>query len=53
MTKEQIYWEEQEYNRAMDIMNKDIMKVTPEELQFVIDYGLVDGKKTKKDKKCQ
>ena len=37
MTNEQIYWEEQEYNRAMEIMNKDIMKVTPEELQFVID----------------
>ena len=47
MTNEQIYWEEQEYNRAMEIMNKDIMKVTPEELQFVIDYGLVKGKKVK------
>ena len=33
MTDEQIYWEEQEYNRAMEIMNKDIMKVTPEELR--------------------
>ena len=50
MTDEQIYWEEQEYNRAMEIMSKDIMKVTPEELQFVIDYGLVEGKKSKE---CQ
>ena len=50
MTNEQIYWEEQEYNRAREIMNKDIMKVTLEELQFVIDYGLVKGKKSKE---CQ
>tara|TARA_R110002167_G_scaffold13168_2_gene55488 strand:- start:454 stop:582 length:129 start_codon:yes stop_codon:yes gene_type:complete len=41
MSEEQIYWEEQEYKRAMEIMHKDVMKVTPEELQFVKDYGLI------------
>ena len=41
MSEEQIYWEEQEYKRAMEIMQKDVMKVTPEELQFVKDYGLI------------
>ena len=29
MTNEQIYWEEQEYNRAMEIMNKDIIVNNP------------------------
>ncbi len=47
MNQEEIYWEEQEYKRAMEIMSKDVMKVTPEELQFVIDYGLIEGKKSK------
>jgi hypothetical protein len=41
MTDEQIYFEEQEYKRAMEIMHKNIMDVTPEELQFVKDYGLI------------
>ena len=41
MTEEEIYYEEQEYNRAMEIMGKNVMDVTPEELQFVIDYGLI------------
>ena len=41
MSEEQIYWEEQEYKRAMEIMSKDVMKVTSEELQFVKDYGLI------------
>ena len=27
--------------RAMEIMHKNIMDVTPEELQFVKDYGLI------------
>ena len=35
MSNEEIYWEEQEYNRAMEIMQKDIMKVTKEELEFL------------------
>tara|TARA_R110000824_G_C14977934_1_gene653839 strand:- start:593 stop:721 length:129 start_codon:yes stop_codon:yes gene_type:complete len=41
MSEEQIYFEEQEYKRAMEIMSKDVMKVTSEELQFVKDYGLI------------
>ena len=41
MTEQEIYWNEQEYNRAMDIMYKNVMDVTPEELQIVKDYGLI------------
>jgi hypothetical protein len=41
MSESEIYFEEQEYNRAMDIMYKNVMEVTPEELQFVKDYGLI------------
>jgi hypothetical protein len=41
MTEQEIYWNEQEYNRAMEIMHKHVMDVTPEELQFVKDYGLI------------
>ena len=41
MTEQEIYWNEQEYSRAMDIMHKNVMDVTPEELQIVKDYGLI------------
>jgi len=41
MTEQEIYWNEQEYNRAMEIMYKNVMDVTPEELQIVKDYGLI------------
>ena len=41
MSEQEIYYEEQEYNRAMEIMGKNVMNVTPEELQFVTDYGLI------------
>tara|TARA_B100000787_G_C16149593_1_gene275938 strand:+ start:682 stop:810 length:129 start_codon:yes stop_codon:yes gene_type:complete len=41
MTEQEIYWNEQEYKRAMDIMHKNVMDVTPEELQIVKDYGLI------------
>jgi len=41
MTEQEIYWNEQEYKRAMDIMYKNVMDVTPEELQIVKDYGLI------------
>ena len=34
MTSEEIYWEEQEYNRAQEIMQKNVMEVTKEELDF-------------------
>jgi len=41
MTEQEIYWNEQEYKRAMGIMHKNVMDVTPEELQIVKDYGLI------------
>tara|TARA_B100000795_G_scaffold25601_1_gene17032 strand:+ start:672 stop:800 length:129 start_codon:yes stop_codon:yes gene_type:complete len=41
MTEQEIYWNEQEYKRAMDIMHKNVMDVTPEELKIVKDYGLI------------
>ena len=41
MTEQEIYWNEQEYNRAKEIMHKNVMDVTPEELQIVKDYGLI------------
>ena len=41
MTEQEIYWNEQEYNRVMEIMHKNVMDVTPEELQIVKDYGLI------------
>ena len=28
MSNEEIYWEEQEYNRAQEIMQKNVMEVT-------------------------
>ena len=40
MSEQEIYFEEQEYNKAMEIMSKNVMDVTPEDLQFVINYGL-------------
>ena len=33
--KEEIYWQEQEYNRAQEIMKKNVMEVTKEELEFL------------------
>tara|TARA_Y100000356_G_scaffold36956_1_gene28178 strand:- start:1210 stop:1338 length:129 start_codon:yes stop_codon:yes gene_type:complete len=41
MSNEEIYWEEQEYNRAMEIMQKDIMKVTKEELEFLKKMNMI------------
>ena len=41
MSEEEIYFEEQEYNRAIEIMNKNVIDITPEDLQFVINYGLI------------
>ena len=41
MSASDLYFEEQEYSRAMDIMHKNVMDVTPEELQIVKDYGLI------------
>jgi hypothetical protein len=41
MSEEEIYFEEQEYNRTIEIMNKNVIDITPEDLQFVINYGLI------------
>lgn len=41
MSEEEIYFEEQEYNRAIEIMNKNVIDITPEDLQFVINYRLI------------
>ena len=35
MNPEELYAVEQEYNRAQEIMQKDIMTVTKEELEFL------------------
>ena len=35
MSEEEIYWEEQEYKRAQEIMQKNVMEVTKEELDFL------------------
>jgi|TARA_R110000822_G_scaffold493_4_gene2331 hypothetical protein len=35
MSPQEIYGEEQEYNRAQEIMQKNIMDVTKEELDFL------------------
>ena len=41
MTQEQIYWEEQEYNRAQEIMQKNVMEVTKEELDFLTHMNMI------------
>jgi len=41
MSSEEIYWEEQEYNRAQEIMQKNIMDVTKEELEFLKKMNMI------------
>jgi len=41
MSKEEIYWEEQEYKRAQEIMHKNIMEVTKEELEFLKKMNMI------------
>tara|TARA_B100000767_G_scaffold167861_1_gene157234 strand:+ start:179 stop:304 length:126 start_codon:yes stop_codon:yes gene_type:complete len=41
MTSEEIYWEEQEYNRAQEIMQKNVMEVTEEELKFLKKMNMI------------
>jgi hypothetical protein len=41
MTQEQLYFEEQEYNRAQKIMQKNVMEVTKEELDFLIHMNMI------------
>tara|TARA_R110002020_G_scaffold141108_1_gene312752 strand:- start:348 stop:476 length:129 start_codon:yes stop_codon:yes gene_type:complete len=41
MSNEEIYWEEQEYNRAQEIMHKNIMEVTKEEIEFLKKMNMI------------
>tara|TARA_B100000780_G_scaffold157680_1_gene110318 strand:- start:986 stop:1111 length:126 start_codon:yes stop_codon:yes gene_type:complete len=41
MNAEEIYFEEQEYNRAQEIMQKNIMDVTKEELDFLKHMNMI------------
>ena len=41
MTQEQLYFEEQEYNRAQKIMQKNVMEVTKEELEFLKHMNMI------------
>ena len=41
MTQEQLYFEEQEYNRAQKIVQKNVMEVTKEELDFLIHMNMI------------
>ena len=41
MSPEEIYWDEQEYNRAQEIMQKNIMDVTKEELEFLKKMNMI------------
>ncbi len=41
MSPEEIYWEEQEYNRAQEIMQKNIMDVTKGELEFLKKMNMI------------
>ena len=41
MSPEEIYWEEREYNRAQEIMQKNIMDVTKGELEFLKKMNMI------------
>ena len=41
MSNEEIYWEEQEYNRAQEIMQKNVMEVNKEELDFLKKMNMI------------
>lgn len=41
MSDEEIYWEEQEYKRAQEIMQKNVMDVTKEELEFLKKMNMI------------
>ena len=41
MSSEEIYWEEQEYKRAKEIMQKNVMEVTKEELEFLKKMNMI------------
>ena len=41
MSSKEIYWEEQEYKRAQEIMQKNVMEVTKEELEFLKKMNMI------------
>ncbi len=41
MSNEEIYWEEQEYKRAQEIMQKNVMEVTKEEIEFLKKMNMI------------
>ena len=41
MSSEEIYWEEQEFKRAQEIMQKNVMEVTKEELEFLKKMNMI------------
>ena len=41
ISEEEIYWEEQEYERARSIMQKNVMEVTKEELDFLKKMNMI------------
>lgn len=41
MSNEELYWEEQEYLRAQEIMQKNVMEVTKEELEFLKKMNMI------------
>ncbi len=41
MSSEESYWEEQEYKRAQEIMQKNVMDVTKEELEFLKKMNMI------------
>ena len=41
MSNEEIHWEEQEFNRAQEIMKKNVMEVTKEELEFLKKMNMI------------
>ncbi len=41
MSNEEIYWEEQKYLRAQEIMQKNVMEVTKEELEFLKKMNMI------------
>jgi|TARA_B100000085_G_C18355405_1_gene436067 hypothetical protein len=41
MSNEELHWEEQEYLRAQEIMQKNVMEVTKEELEFLKKMNMI------------
>jgi|TARA_B100000780_G_scaffold199043_1_gene140810 hypothetical protein len=41
MSEQEVYFEEQEYKRAQEIMQKNVMEVTKEELDFLTHMNMI------------